>query len=398
MMEGLSIKTFREDFIFRFLDALAFEYFDLVRSGAISSGIDGYKSKSDFKNLANVICFVVFKYIDFSLGLEITNCEWEGRLADKKLKGFSDFFDGGVIPIPVVEFNHNPYSKAFYQAASSVGVCISYFPPGVTKNTVVSSARMNAEFLKALEESFRSPEFKGDVRVRLEKVNRCFDKCLSHTKEMIRIRATRILKMNFSLEGLLAISEIFEFKHRELSGLFAAFVSKLSKVSPERHGVAGYINFSRLSQGRDLYFHCILFLDVNFLRTDEYVINFLRDMWLDLARRRYLHGVCDAMPVYRHDGGLRYITGRGSKGLDRADVLPGDRDSARYNVKAFRGYLEYLALSNFIMCVKLEPRARLFSTSVLARPASAKSKSGRSSKGSVSFEPVAESDLNASLV
>ena len=397
-MEGLSIKTFREDFIFRSLDALAFEYYDLERSGAVSLSVDSCKSKGDFKNLANVICFVVLKYVDFSLGLEIANCEWEGRLADKKLKEFSDFFDAGVIPVPVFEFNHNPYSKAFYRAATSVGLCVSYFPPSVTKNTVVSSARINAEFLKALEENFQSPEFKADVRVRLEKTNRCFDRCLIHAKEMMRIRATRILKINFSIAGLLAVPEIFEFKHRELSGLFAAFISKLSKISPERHGVAGYMNFSRLSQSRDLYFHCILFLDVNFLRTDDYVINFLRDMWLDLARRRNLHGVCDAIPVYRHDGGLRYIAGRGPKGLDRADVLPGDRDSARYNAKAFRGYLEYLALSNFIMSVKLEPRARLFSTSVLARPASAKSKSGGSSKGNGSSEPVVGADLIAPLV
>lgn len=83
-MEGLSTKTFREDFIFRSLDALAFEYYDLERSGAVSPSVDSCKSKGDFKNLANVICFVVLKYVDFSLGLEIANCEWEGRLADKK--------------------------------------------------------------------------------------------------------------------------------------------------------------------------------------------------------------------------------------------------------------------------------------------------------------------------
>lgn len=397
-MEGLSIKTFREDFIFRSLDSLAFEYFDLGRSGAVSPVLNKCKSESDFKNLANVICFVVLKYVDFSLGLEISNREWEGRLADTHLKEFSDFLDGEVIPVPVFEFNNNPYAEAFYQAASSVGVSVSYFPQAIIKNTTVFSSRMNAEFLKALEGIFSSAKFKTDVRVRLEKTNRCFERCLIHTKEMMRIRATRILKINFSIAGLLAVPEVFELKHRELSGLFSAFISKLSKISPERHGVAGYINFSRLSQARDLYFHCVLFLDVNFLRTDDYVINFLRDMWLDLARRRNLHGVCDAMPVYRHDGGLRYIAGRGPRGLDRADVLPGDRASARYNAKAFRDYLEYLALSNFIMSVKLEPRARLFSTSVLARPASAKSKSGGSSKGSGSSEPVARTDLNASLV
>ena len=397
-MEGLSIKNFREDFIFRSLDNLEFEYYDLGRGGIVKSSVDSCWPESDFKDLANIICFIVFKYIDFSLGLDITNCEWEGRLADKKLKALSDFFDGSVIPVPISNFNYNPYAEAFYQAASSVGVTVSYFPPCIKKSTPVFSSRMNADFLRELENIFRSSKFKDDVRVRLEKTNRCFDKCLNHTKEMLRIRATRILKINFSLLGVLAMEKNIEIKHKELSGLFAVFISKLSKISPERHGVSGYINFSRFSHERDLYFHCILFLDIDFLRTDDYVISFLHDMWLDLARRRDLYGACDAMPVYRHDGGLRYIAGRGPRGLGCADVLPTDRASARYNAKAFRDYLEYFALSNFIKSVKLEPRARLFSTSVLARPGRAKKKPSGSSKGSDSPKPFAEADLSASLI
>lgn len=397
MIEKLSAKNFREEFIFRTLKNIAFEYFDLVRQHGTAS-VDDCSLEDDFAKLANIISFVVFKSVDFGLGLNISNCEWVGRIADKNIKLFSDFVDRGLIPAPMFPVDYNPYSEAFYRAAENAGVKFTAIPFAVTNNSGVHNPRLNNIFLRQLSSIFASVDFKRDVRVRLEKTNDCLEKCLSHTREMMRIRAARVLKMNFYLDEFINLSGTFKYERPQLSSLFAVFINKLSKISPERHGVAGYINFSRLSRGRGLYFHCILFLDVDFLRTDNYVINFLRDMWLDLLRRSHLHGGCDALPVYQHDDGLRYISGRGPKGLARAEVSPGDGGSARHNAKVFRGYLEYLAFSNFIMCVKLEPRVRLFSTSVLARPASTKSKSGRSPKGCVSSKPVAELDLNASLV
>ncbi len=362
-----SIRDLNESFVFRHLQALAFEYAEVDRCRGVGFDFSAQKSIAEFDGLANMMCFTVFKLTDFRLKRSLLEHEWEGKLVDNEVQSLSGFLGKGWIRPLNSQFDYNPLISAFYWAATSAGLNMVGFPPVFKKVTRAHDHRMNSDFLNKLRDCFSLFAFKQKIRIRLEKANRCIDKCVSHAAQMVRSDAARILKINFHLFGLVDFDGQLNDVHDVLATVFGQFANTISKISCASHGVAGYMNFSRLSQCRGLYYHCIFFIDESFSRTDDYLVHYLGNFWKDLARRQGVHGCYDTFSIFQPDAsyGLRYISGKGHYGPSRQDasVAPSDGRATRNNAKLFREYLEYLAFANFLMCVKLEPRARLFNTS-----------------------------------
>lgn len=369
MESQLSIRGLNESFVFRHLNALAFEYAEADRCRELGFDSSAQKVITEFVGLANMMCFALFKLTDFRLNRFLSEHEWEGKFVDNEVKSLSGFLGKGWILPPNPQFDYNPLLSAFYSATDSAGVNRVGFPPVFKKVTSAYDHRMNSDFLYKMADCFSSLAFKQKMRVRLEKANRCIDKCVSHAAQMVRSDAARILKINFYLIGLVSFDGQLNYVHDVLAKIFGKFANTIFKTSSERHGVSGYMNFSRLSRARGLYYHCIFFVDISFARTDDYLVHYLGNLWKDLARRQCVQGCYDTFPIYQQDAGygLRYISGKGRYGPSRqgTSTPPSDGSAARNNAKLFREYLEYLAFANFIMCVNLEPRARLFSTTAL---------------------------------